>query len=178
MAEVSGSVDVRENAKFSAPALVSVDHVAYNCKFLGHNIEVFDGIGCTVLSEKEKDGISIRHCQKSKFEDGEITGEKFYVASKGKDNAHGETIKEAIEELLFKTGERDVSEFKNIPLSTKKTPEEWAVIYRICTGACRYGTKSFMKSRKLKKAYTLEEILRETEGAYGSHRFREVVTQA
>lgn len=32
-----------------------------------------------------------------------------------------------------------------------------------------------MKERKLKKTYTLEEILKKTQGAYSSDKFREVI---
>jgi len=51
-----------------------------------------------------------------------------------------------IEELAFKSGERDVSQYKNMPLDTLKTPDEWAFIYRMATRACQYGTKNFMKT--------------------------------
>ena len=43
------------------------------------------------------------------------------------------------------------------------------------TGACQYGTKNFMEQKgKLKKTYTLLEIIAETKGAYGHEKFRSV----
>ena len=70
---------------------------------------------------------------------------------------------------------KDVDQFKGMKKNTKKTPKEWALIYRAITGACSYGTNAFMDSKDLKKKYTLKEILQETEGSYGHERFKEVV---
>jgi hypothetical protein len=90
--------------------------------------------------------------------------------------AHGDTAKEALEELAFKTESRDVEKYRNMPLTTKHTPTQWALIYRAVTGACRYGTKQFMAGKgKLKKHYTLQEILQHTDGAFGHGKFKEVV---
>jgi len=98
-----------------------------------------------------------------------------YVATDGKKFAHGDTAKIALEELAFKTGRRDLTKYKNMPLDTKKTPEEWARVYRMITGACQYGTREFMARKTLKKKYTLAEIIKETNGAFGHSKFLEVV---
>jgi len=98
-----------------------------------------------------------------------------YVATDGKKFAHGNTAKIALEELAFKTGSRDLTKYKNMPLDTKKTPEEWARVYRMITGACQYGTREFMARKTLKKKYTLAEIIKETNGAFGHSKFLEVV---
>ena len=101
-----------------------------------------------------------------------------YIATDGKNFAHGKTIRLAAEELAFKTGKRDVSEFKNMKPDTKKTPEEWAFIYRQCTGSCQTGIDMFMARHKLKKSYTLAEILEATKGAYAHNAFKSVVCEA
>jgi len=98
-----------------------------------------------------------------------------YVIKSGEHYAHGDTIKAAREALLFKTADRDVSSYENMPLETVKTPQEWAVIYHIISGACETGCRLFMESRDLKKSYTLAEILDATKGQYGYERFKEVV---
>jgi hypothetical protein len=196
LTEVSGSVDVRQGATFTAPALTKsgyvyvqqgatftapalkdVDHVVCEGEFLGEQITVIDEIGCVVLSAKIKDGISIRRCRKAAFKDGKLSGEKFYVASKGEHNAHAETIQAAILELEFKAGTRDISEYRNMPLTTKKSPQQWAFVYRMVTGSCQYGVQRFMEEKgTLKKSYTLKEIVEQTRGAYGSEMFKGVVT--
>jgi hypothetical protein len=85
-------------------------------------------------------------------------------------------MKEAIEELHFKEMSRDIEKYRNMPTTTKNSPAEWAIIYRAITGACQLGVKMFMSEKKLKKTYTLKEILKERHGAYGYERFKEVVS--
>lgn len=103
--------------------------------------------------------------------------EPSWLASDDKGNhAHAETMKEALEELAFKTGERDIDSYRNMPADTVKTPQEWAFIYRMVTGACKQGTSHFMASKgELKTTYTLTEILEETKGAFGHEKFKEIV---
>jgi hypothetical protein len=102
-----------------------------------------------------------------------IHGDTVYLVTDGEHSAHGDTIKQARESLLFKKTDRDTSEYDGLSLDDKKTPMEWAVAYHVITGACEYGCKQFMKSKKLKKQYTLREILEETKGAYGYEKFSE-----
>jgi len=60
-----------------------------------------------------------------------------------------------------------------MPLTTSKTPKEWALVYRTVTGACKLGTDMFVESKgKLKNYYTLKEIIDQTEDAYGAEAFR------
>ena len=96
-----------------------------------------------------------------------------YLVKSGDFYAHGKTIKEAREALLFKTAGRDTSAYKGMALDTIKSPMEWAVVYSVITGACEYGCKAFMDQKgNLKKSYTLAEIIKETEGAYQSDVFK------
>ncbi len=176
LAEVSGSVDVSENATLNAPALVTIGHVRCEIELFGYQIKVFDGIGCVVLSEKQRDGITIRYCRKAAFKDGRLVGDKFFVVSQVEHNSHGSSLEEAMADLLYKTADRDVSKYQNMPLDTIKSPHEWSTVYRIVTGACQYGTQQFMQQKgALKELYTLAEIIEETRGAYASDHFREVV---
>jgi len=95
---------------------------------------------------------------------------------KGEHHAHGATLEAAMADLMFKTSDRDVSKYRNMPKDTVKSPYEWATVYRIITGACQEGTQYFMDSKgKLKKSYTLAEILEQTRGAFGHDRFVDVV---
>ncbi len=106
-------------------------------------------------------------------------GDELYIVSSGEFNAHGRTIKEAREALVYKTQSRDVSEYKNMPKDTVKTPKEWAAIYHVTTGACIAGCENFIKSKgKLKEKYTLSEIIEQTKGVYGYDRFIDVVGAA
>lgn len=169
-------VDVREGATFNSPALADIDELRMNGEFLGHAITTIDNIGCVVLSDKDRDGFRIRRCRKSKFANGQLAGEVFFVASKGDTNAHGQTIRESLQELAFKSGDRDISKYRNLDPQTENTLTEWVFIYRMVTGACQYGTKLFLKGKKLKKKkYTLAEVLVETREAWGAETFRTFV---
>jgi hypothetical protein len=98
-----------------------------------------------------------------------------YVIKSGELFAHGDTPQQAREALLFKTADRDVSAYRNMPMNTVKTPMEWAVVYHIVSGACEAGCKMFMSRQTLKDKYTLAEIIEATKGQYGHDRFVEVV---
>jgi len=119
-------------------------------------VDYTDGIFTRVISVKN--GV-----KKVKNDNGDI----LYIVSSDAHSAHGKSIKEAREALLFKTAERDTSAYNDLTLDTVKTPMEWAVAYHIITGACQSGCMSYMSSKgKLKKKYTLAEIITETKGAY------------
>ena len=173
---VGGNLSIDSNAIEQFPNNVKIKCLRQICGNIGRmKFELIDGIACTVLSAKSKDGLTIKRCRKSVFRDGGLIGDAFFVASNDKNNAHGKTMKEAIDELHFKEMSRDVKKYRGMALTTKKSPQDWGLIYRAITGACNYGTKMFMEERKLKKTYTLKEILKETQGAYGSDKFREVI---
>jgi len=182
---VGGYLSIYSSAKLDA--LKSVGGYLYikeNCELKAGKLypggydkfKIYDGIHCVVLSTKQAHGVTILSCSKPKITNQKIVGEKFYIAQSGNYNAHGKTIAEAVAELAFKTGKRDVSEYKNLPAKTTKTPQEWAIAYRAITGACRYGTEQFIKSQgKLKKKYSLTEIIKITEGQYGHSEFKKAV---
>ena len=188
LTEVTGYLYIHASAKLDAPALESVGGDLYiyeKCILTANKLytggydkfTVIDGIPCVVLSKKNQDGVCVSLCRKAQIKNQKVIGDRFYVAQQGHHNAHGKTIAEATQELAFKAGSRDVSQWRNMPMSTKKTPQEWAFIYRMVTGACQYGTQEFMKRKgELKKSYTLAEIIEETKGAYGHERFVEVVS--
>jgi hypothetical protein len=142
----------------------------FDC-FLKKGFIFADNILTKMISKRKKGDVFVYKTCKI------ATTEFVYIAANNEGKfAHGNSVKEAVEELLFKTTERDVEEYKNMPLSTEKTPQEWAFIYRAITGACRLGVKSFMDSKSLKKKYTLEEILVETKERYQGKAFKQVTT--
>jgi acyl-[acyl carrier protein]--UDP-N-acetylglucosamine O-acyltransferase len=176
LTSVGGYLSIRSKASLQANNLTSIGEVRYNTTMFNHEITVIDDIGCVILSTKTQNEIEIKSCRKATFKDSKLTGDKFYVVSQNGYNAHGKTIKLALMDLAFKQGNRDIDEFINMPLDTIKSPEEWAFIYRCITGACQYGIEQFIKSKgKLKSKYTLEEIIAETQGAYASDKFVNVI---
>ena len=96
-----------------------------------------------------------------------------YAVYDGEEHAHGNTLKKAKEDLIYKRTSRDLSEYKSLTLDSKLTLEECIKMYRSITGACSLGTKEFCSQRKLKKAYTVREVIELTEGEYGNEKMKE-----
>ena len=99
-----------------------------------------------------------------------------YAITDGENNwAHGRTLKEAKEDLLFKISSRSLSEYANLTLDDKLTYEEAIACYRIITGACRAGTLRFLEEHNLikkhKKEYTIKEIIELTKNDYNGDVF-------
>ncbi len=175
---VGGYLYLEGTSITALPDGLSCEELYFNGTIGDYVFSVIDGIFCIIICEKKKDDISLKKCRKSEFKDGKVVGDTFFVASNKEYNAHGETIREAIEELRFKSSDRDLSEFKNLTLDTQKTPQEWSFVYRMVTGACRYGTSEFMRGRALKARYTLKEIIAETENAYAGSEFKAFFKEA
>lgn len=170
LTEVTGYLYINSSAKLDAPALYSKGFSAF---------KVLDGIACVVRSTKSRDGMTILACRGAKIRKQQIVGDTFFVAQRDGQNAHGKTIAEAVQELAFKTGSRDVSKYRNMPLTKSMKTAEWAIAYRTVTGACWFGTQRFMEAQgKLKAKYTLAEILAMTKGQYGHETFAHVTSEA
>ena len=122
---------------------------------------IFDGMFCEVLRKlrsayKVKIGINIA----------------FIVESNGF-FAHGETIKKAREALIYKSTSRDTSEFEGLVPDSIVSFEKAVNIYRTITGACSFGTQSFVESSGMeKREYSIAEIIEKTEGQYGADKFK------
>ena len=99
-----------------------------------------------------------------------------YIVTDGNGRyAHGETIKAAKADLIYKISNRDKSKYENLTLDSTVTFEEAIEMYRVITGACAAGTKNFVENRlREKKAkYTIAEIIELTKGEYQSDVFAE-----
>ena len=122
---------------------------------------VFDGIFCEVLRKfKNAYKVKIRLTTK-------------YVVTDGVNYAHGDTIKAAREDLMYKISDRDTSQYKNLTLDSVVSREEAIKMYRVITGACEAGTKHFVSGlKKLKPNYAIAEIIELTEGQFGATDFK------
>jgi len=156
---IGGKADIVDGKKLKPQRWYIVENAEWV------EVDFSDGIFSRVISTRG-------NVKKVKTDSDEV----LYVASDDKGNhAHAPTMREALQELAFKTDERDIEQYRNMPLDTKKTPTEWGIAYRMVTGACQSGTKMFMQSKgKLKKHYTLAEILEQTRGAFGHDVFSKV----
>ncbi len=100
--------------------------------------------------------------------------EETYLVTDGAGKwSHGETLKEAREDLIYKISDRDKSVYSSLSLDHQFTFAEAVESYRVITGACAAGTKNFVESLDNKKeSYTIAEIIELTRGAYGGEEYR------
>ena len=131
-------------------------------KWCGKPWSFFDGVQKEVATIRKSGSLTVY-----KMKDGT------YAVHDGEAYAHGETLKEAKADLLYKRTSKDLSEYKELTLDSKLTLEECIKMYRSITGACSLGTKEFCSRRKLKKAYTVGEVIELTDGAYGNDKLKE-----
>ena len=90
--------------------------------------------------------------------------------------AHGERLKEAKDDLLYKITDRYKDNYKDLSLDSELSFEEAITCYRVITGACSFGTRDFIENRlgkNKKDVYTIKEIIDLTEGEYGNKVFKD-----
>ncbi len=131
-----------------------------------------DGIFCELLVERDRiiKGETFKIFSAKKVNKEEF----FYIANKGNFFAHGQDIKKAFEDLEFKLM---AEKLKNEPI--KKDTVITINYYRLLTGSCEIGVKSWMLENGIKdkeiKAEDLLPILIKT-NAYGLDKFKKLVT--
>ena len=126
------------------------------------------------------DGITQKLVSKKKIKDVEVfTVTNFphkkesYVVKRGEVFSHGDTVKQAINDLKYKISSRDTSQFKKWKLDKVITEEEAINAYRSITGACESGTRMFCESIKVPKKLTVKKVIELTDGRFGSDQFKE-----
>jgi hypothetical protein len=122
-----------------------------------------DGIFCEILSSKGNI-LKIKSCNKIA-----------YIFFKNDIYAHGNTVKQAYLDWLFKTSDRDVSKYQNLDKTKEYELNFWIIAYRTITGACSFGTNQYLENNKekYKDKMTLQEVLTATIGQYGHNTFAE-----
>ena len=124
-----------------------------------------DGIFTEVVKQKG----NVYHVKK--LNDDKI----FYLITDGERWSHGDTLKEAKEDLVYKVTNKTKDDYKNLNKNSILTFEEAVVCYRVITGACSFGVKDFVKNKleKVEKEYSIETIIEKTIGCYGNENFKE-----
>lgn len=194
---VGGSVYVYRGAEARAPRLGVVGH--YVCLLGGGKLEapgleidlslegpliaemnlrlllwrkgfvLIDGILSKLLSEKTVGDVNVMKV----LNIGDT--KPSYIVERNNAFAHGNTIKKAIEDIRYKIGDRNVSEFGGWKdnLDQEISLDVAITGYRVITGACEAGVRGFINSIKVPKKLTPNVILKLTEGQYGNDTFRE-----
>jgi len=179
---VGGNLSIYSNAKLEANNLTTVGGGLYiysNAKleanFLtGLKWKSVDRNLFIIESTKPKGDIIIyKGYNVIGVKDNVIQREDCYVAESGKFYAHGKSMKKAVEDLQFKL----ISEkLKNEPINKDTVID--IKYYRLVTGACEFGVKSFIESNGLKESYKACDLLPilESNHAYGVEKFKSLLT--
>ena len=124
-----------------------------------------DSLFCEVIKKKG----NVFKCKKINQED------YFYIVTDGNGKyAHGYTIKEAKEDLIYKISERNKEDFKHLSLDSVLSFNKMIECYRTITGACSFGVKDFVESNDIKKkAYSIKEVIEMTENKHGNELFKQ-----
>ena len=124
-----------------------------------------DGIFTEVISHRGNN-YRVRKINKKEIE---------YLITDGNGNwAHGSTLKEAKEDLIYKITDRKKSDYEHLKLNDVLTHSDAIKCYRVITGACSFGTRDFIENclkEKAKKSYTIKEICELTKGQFGNRSF-------
>ena len=90
--------------------------------------------------------------------------------------AHGDTVKQAREALLYKLdNNRDTTPYKAWTLDTSITKRQAIQSYMAITGACATGTKHFVETTfggNVPARTTVRNVIEMTAGQYGSDVYR------
>jgi hypothetical protein len=96
---------------------------------------------------------------------------KSFCVKRGELFSHGETIKEAMEDLVYKISDRNTDEYRNWTLTSWQKRDDMIQAYRKITGACSFGVKSFLKNNEIGPKITPEMVINITKGHYGNDDF-------
>ena len=96
------------------------------------------------------------------------------VISDGEYYAHCRTFSEGVRDIKFKKcRERGAEQYAGLSVDSVVSTDDAVVMYRVITGACEQGTRSFLNEiGELKDAYTIREIIEITRGRYGAETFK------
>jgi hypothetical protein len=94
-----------------------------------------------------------------------------FAITDGENWSHGETVRQAQNDLIFKSSTKDLSEFKNWDKAKKRSTRDLIKAYRSITGACSFGVKEFCKTIDLEKNYSVLDVIEITNDHFGNEKF-------
>ena len=162
---VGGYLYLRSSRKYIG-SKVTPPYIA--ARYLWRNKEYIkvDGIFTRIISERGK-VMKVQRIARENIE---------YLVTDGEGRwAHGATLKEAKESLIYKITDRDSSIYKTWNKDTIVSHAEAIEAYRVITGACALGTRHFCESvlgDNKKDKYTIAEVIELTKGQYGAKTFK------
>ena len=89
-----------------------------------------------------------------------------YLVTDGENWAHGKTLEQAKDDLIYKISDRDTSAYNDFTLDTELTKAEAIKMYRKITGACDTGCKYFCENNAVPEKMTVAQAIELTQGQY------------
>ena len=173
---VGGDLILKNSRKHIGKPVLQIQAVQINKNFFWEKNKkryaIIDSIFCELLTERKR---IIKGKTHKIFSAKKVNKDScFFIVNKGNIYAHGEDLKKSFEDLEFKIASEKI---KKQPI--KKDTIITMQHYRIITGACEMGCKSWMEqngiSKEKIKASELLPILEKT-NAYGLDRFKRLIT--
>jgi hypothetical protein len=99
---------------------------------------------------------------------------QFYIVTDGNGKyAHGDTIQQAKEDLIYKITNKNKDNFKDLTLESVLSFEKAIEAYRVITGACSFGVKDFIQNSNIEsKDYSIKQMIELTQDKYGNETFK------
>ena len=167
---VGGYLDLSSGSRYIG-AKVTPPYIAARYLWRSKEYIKVDGIFTRIISERGK----VMRVQRIASKEIE------YLVTDGEGRwAHGATLKEAKESLIYKIADRDSSKYKEWTKDTIVSHAEAIEAYRVITGACALGTRHFCESvlgDGKKDKYTIAEVIELTKGQYGAETFQNFFTR-
>ena len=142
----------------------SVDGI---CSETGKKVIVADGI-LSYIKKQKGNVYKVRN-----YKEKEIS----YLIKQGDIYSHGKNLKEAKESLKYKISNRDTSQYEHLTLDSILTKDEAIKMYRVVTGACELGVRSFCENNDIKEELTIRDIIELTKGNFGNGRLKEFIDE-
>jgi len=96
--------------------------------------------------------------------------------------SHGDTVERAIKDFRYKISSRDLSKYEYLKKEKSTVPtDELIKAYRVITGACEFGTKTFVEQMGvIENGYTVPAVLKllKSKNAWGIETFEKFVRGA
>ena len=98
--------------------------------------------------------------------------EFFLITDGNNKGSHGDTLKQAKEDLIYKISNISKDQYKGLTLQSTLSFEKAIECYRVITGACSFGTKDFVTSNNIEaKDYSIQQIIELIKDKYGNETF-------
>ena len=162
---ISAQIGNKDYKDFKGRILKETEYYTLHNKKL-YPVDISDNIKAIKISEKKREEITI-----IKALDLYDTDKEIYIVKEKDLSAHGETLKEAMDDLIYKKTQNE--EIENIVKEIKKTGKVNRAQYREITGACQYGTNKFCEEHNIQdlEEISLKELRKILINDYGAEKF-------